>query len=734
MGILSRIKSLFKPQISRQTGEKTKTFGSNQANKNVDYEGITCYDSNLVPLPKYSELSDELKARVDAYYKEIKLEEYETLIKYGYDFQEKSKTLTKVIMSILDDINNSNVSYNNNKELKDIFKNMITSLINKEKLIFCSKQLAILYNEAWLRAIAVDRYAKKESLRQFDFLGIFGRAERLKYIKYKQTLRDAVQCSLITITVVENQLRCVLIALRQENKYNESLDIYTKLLSANSTNMFRNAECTKYLQDIKDEALFDFSLCFDAYNKEYELSDIIDDYDYLVTKSGVDKFDTNPLTEIEKEKLVSYEKRFAEIIAVFEISILIYALEHQNEYRQILDELCDDYLHFDDQISCDAKENEPIHLIDELKEKALYYHRFLVRVYKITGKDKDDEDKKYLMGEFCEDIIYFLIETGNFSFVEEKIQKGAYSGKYGVKIPDNIINEMLEEYMQKSIMNIEELYGVDVSEKVYALTELFLYKRHIFSDINNGKILDTKLVPTNIYYAYNRGTVSVNTKLRVEIPEIDYFILDKEYLEKNLISFSELFEYLEFIEYHLHRYNDIQGSEISRIIKTSLEYSPLYGYIVNNNEPAMLELTAWIIERGISKRFGFDDDIHYEFGKNQKYKIAFIPRIVKLINATNDDKIFLPIRYFNNNTKMLYIHDEFDFEESNLRPVFNRLKNLKTILVSKKKYDEIFDFINFPGGQFDNYEFEFVDSIPYGYDLENIVTEKLKQLYEGGAS
>ena len=42
--------------------------------------------------------------------------------------------------------------------------------------------------ELELRAVALDMFIKKESKRKYDFLGIFGKAERLKYLSDKNRL------------------------------------------------------------------------------------------------------------------------------------------------------------------------------------------------------------------------------------------------------------------------------------------------------------------------------------------------------------------------------------------------------------------------------------------------------------------------------------------------------------------------------------------------------------------
>lgn len=700
MKVLSKIKSYFSKKESQPMVDK-KTSSTP--------EEITCYDTNLVILPKYSELPEELKVKVNEFFEEINPDSYETLIHYGKTLQKRADDFTSVLMQVLKSIAEKDISitFNNSKSSAEIFQELTTSLINKEKLSFCFKEIKALYDDARLRAIAIERYAKKESLRKFDLFGIFGRAERLMYIKHKETLRTVVEISLITVKILEEKLRCVIIALNEENNYNQAVEIYSKLCSDIIGKDFRNLSCVKYLRSIRDEVLFNYNLCLDSSNHLHSiknrLNTIVDnEYAHIANRFR--------LSDEEKKLLVTYEHAFAEIIAGIEVFIQIYSVENETEYKTFIEEITEDIDYFKNVMTHDAINNESKELIDQLKGRTLYYHRFLTRIYKISGKTLDDDDKElFIMKHFC-NLIYFLIETGNYDFVVKKIQDGEFGGNYGIKVSEERIEKMLEEYLKGSIENIDKFYGYYIyGENVKVLSELFNFNRELFNEVVNGNILDIGIAKTT-YFQDSSGICVVDRNMKkIELQKIDGTELDTVYLSKHLISFAELFEYFEFAESSIHRYNVVDDGMINLIIKTALASG---GFRVYAN-PHVFELMTAIIQRGVYKKFGFNIDAARPFDKVPKKNIAFIPRLVKSISCSGNKPIFLPVRYFNKNTKYLYIHDAFDFENSNLRPVFDKLKNLEVILISRKKYDEIFEFINFPGGQFGDYKFEFVDNPPH---------------------
>lgn len=90
MGILEKIRSVFiKKQQTKQTTQSTN---------------ITRYDTSLITIPKYPELSDEDRKTVDDYISEVDMEKLDTLILYADEMSRYATANTDLLVKLFERI------------------------------------------------------------------------------------------------------------------------------------------------------------------------------------------------------------------------------------------------------------------------------------------------------------------------------------------------------------------------------------------------------------------------------------------------------------------------------------------------------------------------------------------------------------------------------------------------------------------------------------------------------
>lgn len=216
-----------------------KKLFKNKTDINSNSLGISTIDTSFIKVPKLSDLSKENQNKVMKYFNEINYNNYETIVKYGDSLLEKSNKEIEFFVHDLEDII---------KDISTIIKdineeNYYKLLLYKEEIKLSIEELNKIEKEAELRLIALDMYIKKEERRKYDFLGIFGKAERLRYLKDKSSLLNERQRLLITIKLNKQHLQIIYNSLNENKGLLETMNNYLK-----SNDSFMNLSEKYYLR------------------------------------------------------------------------------------------------------------------------------------------------------------------------------------------------------------------------------------------------------------------------------------------------------------------------------------------------------------------------------------------------------------------------------------------------------------------------------------------------------
>ena len=170
-----------------------RLFKKNNKTQN-ETSAVATLDTSLIKVPKFSELNDESKEKVLSLLSGLNYDNYESLLKYSDDLLTKSDNEREILINTMDRYEKvftriSNYQEEYNKLPSTIINVMISGL--EYRMIL--QDILETRKELELRLIALDMFIKKESKRKLDFLGVFGRADRMKYLNNQTRLYNELE-------------------------------------------------------------------------------------------------------------------------------------------------------------------------------------------------------------------------------------------------------------------------------------------------------------------------------------------------------------------------------------------------------------------------------------------------------------------------------------------------------------------------------------------------------------
>ena len=217
MGLLSKLKTIFNKNKQINTKDTT----------------IVPYDTSLVTLPKYKELSKEEQEEVEKYKQEIKSGDISSLILYAGQLSEYANVNVTLLTKVYFKLTNQPTDWQLEKmDLEEIMRMRLEAKVNKEELQIYLAGLKKLEQESILRAVAVEEVRKQENKRKFEFLGLFSQAERMHRKNQLEQISSAKERMLITVKTMEQLMQAVNNTIGNEEKIETAIDIYNVVLKS----------------------------------------------------------------------------------------------------------------------------------------------------------------------------------------------------------------------------------------------------------------------------------------------------------------------------------------------------------------------------------------------------------------------------------------------------------------------------------------------------------------------
>lgn len=400
---------------------------------------LSIYDTSHIKIPTIKALSKENQEKVLQYLNEIKYDDFQTIVKYSDDLLNKSTDEASIISKVFERYNEKlfNNEMMNNIEYQFIYAN----LADKEVRIIKDK-IQEIHKEIWLRLIALDVYIKKEELRKYDFLGIFGKAEKIRYTKDKRSLlseRDNLKNALVINEVQQHAVyrfikdNDILLSKINENKsLNRYLTFETPLIDiVELKKQLRIINSNLQLVGEQMQELKEGYQLFYAFHLQ------------LATKYGI--------IQIPNDLLKDYYNKLDNLFNLYANGLHhldIYAYKHRLDYQKKIvdiDNLCRKYeLMF-------RNENFKEWPTEEIIEHTDKYQDEINVILNVCKRYISDDVKNELMKKIDELSYYKLIGKSN---LDEELEIGLVCNPYIHEKVKELIMQVLKDklcFNQKEI-------------------------------------------------------------------------------------------------------------------------------------------------------------------------------------------------------------------------------------------------------------------------------------------
>ena len=413
---------------------------------------VATIDTSFIHAPKFSELPKKEQDRVLKYYHELDFNNYESLLKFSDGLSNKYSYYQEILQSTLNRYNKENINaVESRKYYKDrqLAIKIVLAILSTYEYEIIYKDMYRIKRELELRLVALDMFIKKESRRKYDFLGIFGKAERLCYLNNKnklaneqERLKIAIKNNILTTTLIER-------TIKESDNLKEKYELLEKF---NKAILDNNGE----FSDLVREELFNY-YCkikrekFAQFDGLSNLCDI-DCGKNVQKKMYVNNNDCN-FYAVPNELMCHFYRHIAKYLHIYQIKYL----KEKNEYKTVMNELREFLCEY---IKLGTKDWN----IWVLREKHAKYHSWFENY---LGKYEDE------ISEEIKDIIENDIGLIGY-FIELKY------------IHDFIRTDISEEHMEHTnelIRKLEEQYGINYLPKN-------IKKRELFINDNVNQLLD----------------------------------------------------------------------------------------------------------------------------------------------------------------------------------------------------------------------------------------------------
>ncbi len=511
---------------------------------------IILFDMSKIEIPKYRELSDLEKNKVKEYEQELKIEDFNCLMKYPTDIRIKgdniSKLLNELLYNLTKYLENIDIKISLGREIQTDPLELVNYLINAKKIKVLKEELNNLVLDTTLKIIAVREYIKKYKL--------------INILKYK--INDITH-----LKNLENTLIVSLIALKSEQMINKNVSVQSDDISSSLTKL---ANLNKYSYLIKNGCIRKLKYLekINKYvmNNELDLDNIsslinnltLNREEEVLTKLAKMEIEIDNYIKNNKDKLINYLKE--ELNALEESKIThenIYDCENKINKLIFIKNLFKQDISYEDikrlykikfriVLMNDKNTLNPFYFFDSLEEVLMFDEivRDEVNTFLSLRENDINNIKEELVNRYLVRIIqrkFNKISKDNKDDIPNKIRASAYLIEiiYMVNHP-GYYQEIFNKFIRKMVDNDEDRTVVKY-DMFYVL-----YDDKIYTDLNGDclyldetVLIILKKIYEKIYY----------------LDKEEFFDLEKEFIALLLILLNN--------KYRIENLASIHGDTLS---------------------------------------------------------------------------------------------------------------------------------------------------------------------------
>lgn len=190
MGIIDKLKKLLKKELT------------------INETSISKFNTDLLFIPKFEELSKYNQDKVLEYLKEVNFKDLESIFNYAKNLNEEANFNSEFLLRIY-----YKMTENNNLNKQDFLYDGCNTIIEINELNLCKNELFKLHEELILKIIALKKLYEKETSRKLIFIGFLEKMERIRRIDKINSLENAIQRLEISLQVIEQLIKVVNISI-----------------------------------------------------------------------------------------------------------------------------------------------------------------------------------------------------------------------------------------------------------------------------------------------------------------------------------------------------------------------------------------------------------------------------------------------------------------------------------------------------------------------------------------
>ena len=695
---------------------------------NANTSDLATIDTSFIRIPKLSKLSKEEKEKVLYFYNKLLSDDDINLVKYSNDLLERANTEREMLLRAMSRYEEQYRFLED--ERKKIKQKQIPSIeiynlgkLSSLEYAIIEKNIMSIRRELELKLVALDMYIKKEEKRKYNFLDVFGRAERIKCFTDKNKLLSERERLLTSIKIDEN----ILTIIRKDIKDNQRLIIYHDLLKelqnddtellrkSLEDSMYRFSQKSLYTfkEEFEDEVETEVGYKMEGYSipiKEYEyvcgeqnhLYAIFRETNGIINEELIKYiFETVRISEKDlsrefiKIKGISKWKDFIsivpdefldkiyEIVAKYSHKRDLYVYEHRNDYKDYLQDI-KGLIDKCELTSIDEWDS------DILREKVKNYTQIIKKYLNIYGNDRSS-----CFSEPYDDQIS--------PPMEEQLKKNYFKLLFLYTINNGYDD------------SIFEIFSYSYYSDGFYLTKEQLYNEfvHILNELRVDVFNKYKVMPKyEIEFSHNLETKD-KIKEIIYNGEFLYNILNGYYYEKKL--------YIGVYEDKNNLYNNIslRIKLVSNLNVSLADYYNLSGisnnpFFISDEETMEIEDLYYLL-----RIVGLNSVIPYICFKNlpANYDLLLNIRWNK-VERENDDRIYiLPKQIkFKSSIMNFYAFDILNIYYGNIAIYVSNWGQVKAVNQSLKKNKTNIKYLIMTANLYENYKKKY-DGIMYPYTI-----------------
>lgn len=525
-----------------------------------DCINLSRIDTSLVHVRKFKDLDKESKEKVKEYYKTLDFKDYESILKFTNELDNKASDEREILFRTMTRYDNLSEEYKTSSLKQVSYEEYHLGKLASLEYRMIIDNIREIRKDLELHLIALDMFIEKENKKKYIFSLSFNKAEKMKQRNDKEKLLNAEERLLISLKNNDYILCAVLNTIKTNDKFRELYEKYKAY----------EKKIDKNVDDEHERSLLSYSMrrvsykirnCYFDEFKEAIKEEIVNKMvGHALTDDGIrilcKKFDINKDMVLITEEIANYvfEEVFKEYTGWLDFIDVVPPLFRDKMYEIIarFSQMREEYVYIhrhDDKLIIDGldkiiKEHEQLprgkwnkELLEKMVNEYTIKTSRIIEIYKqsrskISSEPYDDVLPKYSLSKIemkYFTLLYMYYQLSDKNTIANLMRKSPWN--YNLPSTNDYIKELdlyIIPYLKDLVERVAKKY--DAIIKVRRTSDLGRYPSQIVPYSHNSFNFDYLYLDDEEVYLRGKGSEIFNELL--ELLRVDYISIF-EYLENN---------------------------------------------------------------------------------------------------------------------------------------------------------------------------------------------------------